>query len=634
MAGWYEWHVDGLLGTSRELAVGPVAIVSLQVASGLSEIIEQDDPQYPAYCFLISLVAGVLQFCVGSMRLGFLINFLSHAVISGFTSGAAVIIGLSQVKYFLGVHPEGKGKRLTDMLVQLYNALSDTRWQPVVMGVGFLGILLTMKKVGSKKSLPILRALAPLTVVVLGVGLTWLLELDDHNVEVVGDLPQGLPSFQGIGDLKTLSQILPTAVSVTFVGILESVAIAKSLASKRAYSISTNGELIALGAANIVGSMFQAYPVTGSFSRSAVNFDMGSRTQASGVITACFVLLTLLFLTPWFFFLPKAALSAIVMSAVVGLVDFQEAKFLIRVKKLDFVQWIAAFLGTLFLGVETGIVVSVAISLVFVIYESAAPRTSVLGRLPGDIPVYRDAKQYPEARSVPGVLIFRVEAPIYFANVDFVKEKLRKYEDYHVGKSFSWLHHYNSDSEDEDQRAEDTDSGRGSPREQMIIAGQAAIRADQALAEMSLDGSEYDTQQDVPRHIAGGKSNHDSNNVGVVRTWIEQEGHPDRVRFLVLDLAPVTSVDSSAIHAFKEIMAEYKERGIQMVFSNPNSDVLSTMYTSGLIGDSNAEWVFVRTADAVRSCVLAMKEQDIRMASKATEQKRVEACSLQQSDEP
>ena len=302
--------------------MGPVAIVSLQVSAGLSDIIAQDDPQYPAYCFMISLMAGCLQLCVGSLRLGFLINFLSHAVISGFTSGAAVIIGFSQLKYFLGVHPEGKGKRLTDMLSQLFDALGETHWQPVLMGVSFLGIVLGMKKIGAKKSLPILRALAPLTVVLLGIFLTWPLSLDEHHIEVVGELPEGLPSFRGLGDFMIISKILPTAVSVTFVGILESVAIAKSLATKRKYSISTNRELIALGTANVVGSLFQAYPVTGSFSRSAVNFDMGSQTQASGVISACFVLLTLCFLTPWFYYLPKAALAAIVLSAVIGLFDY------------------------------------------------------------------------------------------------------------------------------------------------------------------------------------------------------------------------------------------------------------------------------------------------------------------------
>jgi MFS superfamily sulfate permease-like transporter len=260
----------------------------------------------------------------------------------------------------------------------------------------------------------------------------------------------------------------------------------------------------------------------------------------------------------------------------------------------------AAFLGTLFLGVEIGIVMSVTISLVFVVYESAAPRTSVLGRLPGPIPVYRDAKQYPEARSVPGVLIFLVNAPIYFANVESVKEKLRKYEDYHVGKSFSWLHHHHSDSEEE----EATCGGpTDSPTSQALMAGEAAMRADHALADMSLDGSMF--------------AHDTSENIGVVRTWIDQEGHPDRVRFLVLDLSPVTSIDSSAVHAFKDIMTEYAERGIQMVFSNPNSDVLSTMRTSALIHD-DTKWVFVRTEDAVRACVLAMKDEDIQAAERVT----------------
>lgn len=330
-------------------------------------------------------------------------------------------------------------------------------------------------------------------------------------------------------------------------------------------------------------------------------------------------MLTLFFLTPYFFFLPKAALAAIVISAVIGLFDYQEAIFLARLtKKVDFIQWMAAFLGTLFLGVEIGIVLAVAISLVFVIYESAVPRTSVLGRLPGAVPVYRDAKQYPEARSVPGVLIFRVHAPIYFANVEYVKDKLRKYEDYHVGRSFSWLHH-RCDSDEEDAEPAD-----GSPAQQTLIAGQAAMRAEQALADLNLDGSTFVAQDDTGR----------TRNAGVVRTWIDQEGHPDRVRFLVLDLTPVTSIDSSAIHALKDIMGEYKERGIQMVFSNPNSDVLLTMRTTRLIDEHNADRVFVHTADAVRSCVLAMKEEDIRAATQVIEEKARTASSSEQSVEP
>ena len=225
-------------------------------------------------------------------------------------------------------------------------------------------------------------------------------------------------------------------------------------------------------------------------------------------------------------------------------------------------------------------------------------------------------------------MIFRVHAPIYFANVEYVKDKLRKYEDYHVGRSFSWLHHH-CDSEEE----RDTESADRSPTQQMLIAGQAAVQADQALAEMSLGSHTFIAQKDTGHTRNSNNSN--NRNVGVVRTWIDQEGHPDRVRFLVLDLTPVTSIDSSAVHALNDIMAEYKERGIQMVFSNPNSDVLSMMRTTRLIDEHNEDCrVFVHTADAVRSCVLAMKEEDIRAANQIREEKAKAASTPEQPAEP
>ena len=293
------------------------------------------------------------------------------------------------------------------------------------------------------------------------------------------------------------------------------------------YEIDPNQELVSLGLSNFLGSAFSSYPITGSFTRSAVNNDTGAKTNLAGAITATVVLLTLLFLTSLFEYLPRNALAAIVINSVIGLVDIDEAKFLWKVNKRDFVMFLVAFLGTMFLGIEFGIAVAVGLSLIFVIYGTAVPHTAVLGQLP-NTNIYRAIKQYPAAKTDEGIVVFRFDAPIYFANVSLIKEKLQKYVLY--------------------------------------------------------------SNQTHKAGVDGGL-----------------------VRFVVLEMGPVGTVDSTAIHAMKELLREYTAKSIQLCFANPNADVLEILERSGIVEAVGQEWLFVRVAEAVKYCREKLDDERVKL---------------------
>ena len=282
-----------------------------------------------------------------------------------------------------------------------------------------------------------LRPCAPLIVCLIGImvaanwrhfggcGFVQCEGPDAVNVKrVVGSIPSGFPPISSF-NFDKLARVLPTAISASIIGYMESIAISKSLAAKHKYEVYPGQELFALGLSNLVGSVFSCYPITGSFSRSAVNNSVGARTPLAGFVTAVLMLLTLVALTSYFFFLPLFCLAAIVISSVTNLVDIAEARYLWKVKKSDFCLWIVAFLGTLFLGVQEAILVSVGISLFVVIYESVRPQMVVLWRLPGT-PIYRNIKQDSVGQFVDGVLIVRIGASMYFANVAFIRDKLKE----------------------------------------------------------------------------------------------------------------------------------------------------------------------------------------------------------------
>ncbi|KAJ9684117.1 hypothetical protein PVL29_016557 [Vitis rotundifolia] len=417
--------VYAIFGSSRQLAIGPVALVSLLVSNVLSKIVDSSDELYTELAILLALMVGIMECIMGLLRLGWLIRFISHSVISGFTTASAIVIALSQAKYFLGYDIDRTSK-IVPLIESIIAGADEFSWPPFVMGSIILAILLVMKHLGkTRKYLRFLRAGGPLTGVVLGTVFVKIFH--PSSISVVGEIPQGLPKFSVPKSFGYAKDLIPTALLITGVAILESVGIAKALAAKNGYELDSNQELFGLGVANICGSFFSAYPTTGSFSRSAVNHESGAKTGLSGIVTGIIIGCALLFLTPLFTDIPQCALAAIVVSAVMGLVDYDEAIFLWRVDKKDFLLWTLTSTMTLFLGIEIGVLVGVGASLAFVIHESANPRIAFLGRLPGTT-VYRNIQQYPEAYTYHGIVIVRIDAPIYFANISYIKERLQEYE--------------------------------------------------------------------------------------------------------------------------------------------------------------------------------------------------------------
>jgi SulP family sulfate permease len=400
-----------LFGSSRHLAVGPVALVSLLTLTGVSALAKPGSGEFVALAALLALMVGVIQFGLGLLRAGFVVNFLSHAVISGFTSAAAIVIGLSQLKHLLGVDLESTNSVFI-LLWQAAQKLGEVNLITLAIGLASIAALVLFRKVAP-------RFPAPLLVVTLSTLAVYVFGLQDRGVGIVGDVPQGVPSFAlpAFG-LDSVTSLLTIALTISFVGFMESIAVAKSIANREKYKVDANRELVSLGLANVAGSMFSAYPVTGGFSRSAVNYQSGARTPLASIITAVLIVMTLLFFTPLFYYLPNAVLAAIVMVAVYGLIDFMEPVKLFKVKKVDGWTLLITFAATLLIGIEQGILVGVAFSLALFIWRSAYPHTTEVGYLPEE-DVFRNVTRYPEAQTFPNTLVVRVDASLYFANAAF-----------------------------------------------------------------------------------------------------------------------------------------------------------------------------------------------------------------------
>lgn len=412
--------VYALLGTSRQLAVGPVAMVSLLVVAGVGTLTEPGSAAFIGYAILLALMVGVLQLMMGVGRLGFLVNFLSHPVVSGFTSAAALIIGFSQLGHLLGVDIP-RSKHVHEVIGGALARAGDIHTVTVVIGVASIAALVLLKRLW-----PVFpRALAVVAVSSLAV---WLGELHHQGVVIVGQVPAGLPGFAvPVLDLEAARALLPVALTIALVGFMESISVAKHFARKHHYEVDANQELVGLGMANMAGSFFGAYPVTGGFSRTAVNDQAGSRTLMASLITAAVVGATLILFTPLFYYLPKVVLAAIIMTAVFGLIDVREVVHLWRIKRTDLVMLLVTFAGTLALGIEEGILIGVGTSLAAFVIRTTRPHMAVLGRLPGT-EEYRNVARHPDAVTVSGVLAVRMDAQFYFGNVNFLRETLRDLE--------------------------------------------------------------------------------------------------------------------------------------------------------------------------------------------------------------
>ncbi|MEM0995826.1 MAG: solute carrier family 26 protein [Bacteroidota bacterium] len=406
-----------IFGTSRQLAVGPVAMVALLISSGVGKLAETGSETFIELAILLALMVGVLQFMLGVFRLGFLVNFLSHPVISGFTSAAALIIGLSQLKHLLGVDIP-RSHHIHKILIAAGEQIAEIHLPTLILGGIAIGVILLIKRY--LKKIP-----GPLVAVVLGILAVVGMGLAEGGMKIVGEVPSGLPvPTLPTVDGDALASLVPIALTIGLVGFMESIAVAKAIQAKhKDYEIDANQELIGLGLANIGGALFRSFPTTGGFSRTAVNDQAGAQTGLASIISAGFIALTLLFLTPLFYYLPKAILASVIMVAVFGLIDFKEMRHLWKTDRVDLGLLLATFLATLVLGIELGIGVGVALSLIMVIYRSAYPHVAELGRLAGT-PYYRNVDRFPDAEQRADVLVVRFDAQMYFANAGFFRDKI------------------------------------------------------------------------------------------------------------------------------------------------------------------------------------------------------------------
>ncbi len=423
--------VYAAFGSSRQLAVGPVAIVSLMTLTAVSAFAEPGSAAFVLLAALLMALVGAVQLALGLARAGYLATFLSHAVVSGFTSAAALVIGLSQLKHLLGFDL-ARDASVAGLLVEAATRFGEAHGPTVAIGLAGIALLLGVRRISR-------RIPGPLLLVVTASVVTWAFGLHERGVAIVGDVPAGLPGFAlpgfgggappaglhdpSLGLGAAAAGLAPAAVAIAAIAFVESVAVARALAARHRQKIDADRELVGLGLANLVGSAFRGYPVTGGFSRSAVNDQAGARTQLAGLITAGLVLVALAFLTDLFRYLPNAVLASIVMVAVAGLVDLATPRRLWSVKRIDAITLGVTFVATLSMGIETGILIGVATSLLVFVARSARPHTAELGWLPEE-GVFRNVRRFPHAVVWPEAYLTRPDATLYFANMAFLDRRL------------------------------------------------------------------------------------------------------------------------------------------------------------------------------------------------------------------
>jgi SulP family sulfate permease len=410
-----------LFGTCRQLSVGPGAVVALMTASGIGLIAQSGTEQYIALIALLSLAVGLIQFCFGIGRLGFLVHFLSNPVVQGFTSAAVIIIVISQLKLWLGI-PLVKSQYVHDLLLALGQQITDIHILTFV--IGFIGLLLLL---AAQKWIP--RFPAALVLVIMATILTAVFRLDLHGVSIVGNIQRGFP-FPSLPhmDMVSFLAVLSTAFAVALISFTESTAVARRLQVKHAsYRVIPDKDLMALGLSNMMSAVFKTMPVTGGMTRSMVNDYAGARSGLASLISSALIAIVMIALSPLLFYLPHAVLASVILVAVYKLLRIREAINLWKLDRRDFYMLLATFIGTLFLGISFGIAIGVILSLAWIIFESSYPHHAELGRVPGTH-TFRNLRRFHELQTSPGVLIIRFDAQLFFANANYFREIVMDYK--------------------------------------------------------------------------------------------------------------------------------------------------------------------------------------------------------------
>ncbi|KAK4476886.1 hypothetical protein RD792_016050 [Penstemon davidsonii] len=512
--------IYAFMGSSRDIAIGPVAVVSLLLGSMLQkEIDPKHKVEYQRLAFTATFFAGLTQFALGFFRLGFLIDFLSHAAIVGFMAGAAITISLQQLKGLLGIKTKAFTKK-TDIVSVMRSVWTTVHhgwnWQTIAIGVSFLAFILFTKYLAKRnKKLFWMPALAPLISVIISTFCVYITRADKQGVQIVNHIRRGInpPSLDEIHFTGSyLATGFRIGIVAGMVALTEAVAIGRTFATMKDYQIDGNKEMIALGTMNVVGSMTSCYVATGSFSRSAVNYMAGCNTAVSNIVMSLIVLLTLEVITPLFKYTPNAILASIIISAVVGLFDYDAMILIWKIDKFDFVACMGAFFGVVFVSVEIGLLIAVSISFAKILLQVTRPRTAVLGKIPRTS-VYRNIQQYPEAAKVPGVLIVRVDSAIYFSNSNYIRERILR----------------------------------------LLADEEEQLKAN--------------SQQ--------------------------------RIQFLIVEMSPVTDIDTSGIHALEDLYKSLLKRDIKFVIANPGQVVIDKLHASDFANTLGEDKIFLSVGDAI-----------------------------------
>jgi SulP family sulfate permease len=420
-----------IFGTSRALAVGPVAVVSLLTATAIGQVAEQGTAGYAVAALTLAFLSGAFLVLLGVMRLGFMANFLSHPVIAGFITASGVLIATSQFRHILGV--DAHGHTLPEMVGSILAHFPETNWVTLAIGSLTTGFLFWVRKhlkhfLGLLGAGPVLADIltkaGPVATVVATTVTVWALGLNAQGVQIVGTVPQGLPPFTR-PDLSfdLVGELIAPAILISIIGFVESVSVAQTLAAKKRQRIDPDQELIGLGAANLGAAFTGGYPVTGGFARSVVNFDAGAETPAAGAFTAVGLAIAAFALTPLVYFLPKATLAATIIVAVLSLVDFSVLKKTWVYSRADFVA-VAATIGlTLGLGVEVGVASGVVTSILLHLYKTSRPHVAEVGLVPGT-QHFRNIRRH-EVETIPSIVTLRVDESLYFVNARFLEDLIQ-----------------------------------------------------------------------------------------------------------------------------------------------------------------------------------------------------------------
>ena len=419
-----------IFGTSRVLAVGPVAVVSLLTAAAVGKIAIPGTPEYIAAAITLAFMSGIILLGLGLFRLGFLANFLSHPVITGFVTASGIIIAASQMKHIFGVNADGHN--ILEIATSLRESIIELNWITLLIGSlttvfllwvrkGFLPLLL---KLGlNQRASDIFAKAGPIIAIVATTLIAWSFSLTERGVKVVGEVPQGLPPISLPSfSMDIWTSLIGSAILMSLIGFIESISIARTLAATKRQRIDPDQELIGLGAANVGASFTSGFPVTGGFSRSVVNYDAGAETPAAGAFTAIGLGVASIFLTTLIFYLPKATLAATIIVAVLALVDFSILKKTWIYSKADFAAVAATMSVTLIMGVELGVIAGVLISILSHVYKSSRPHIAIVGQVPGT-EHYRNVLRH-DVLVNPQVLTIRVDESLYFANTRFLEDRI------------------------------------------------------------------------------------------------------------------------------------------------------------------------------------------------------------------